>query len=219
MGGGINGEARMLVVDPAGKFLYANTKGPNATLNITQLQINQTTGALTFIRDLSLGQPNNLTTLVRSPGGGFLYQGFETPQVAAFSVGTISGTLHQIQNVLCNCDASPDIGGDIAIDAKGKFLFQATGANGGIATYARDTTTGLLTSTMFLIPRLTLEGDTPLFTVDSTGRFVEVIEENAVISTFAVGNDGALTRVEGSSASLPANIALAPQLRVLAVRF
>ncbi|HET9790252.1 MAG TPA: beta-propeller fold lactonase family protein, partial [Candidatus Angelobacter sp.] len=196
-------------VDPAGRFLYAHTEGADFNINISQFQINQTTGALTFIRDLSLGE-EDANNFVWSPGGAFLYQGAGTPKVKVFAKSSISGALQQIQEVGCNCANGPDGAGNVAIDGQGKFLFQATVSESGVAVYSRNSTTGLLTPLGSAF--LSVSGSTPALAADATGRFLEVVDDTGT-TTFAVGADGTLTRAAGPTAT-PAS-----GLVVLAVRF
>lgn len=204
-----------IVLDPVGKYMYVITEQPDvggSKRAITQLQVNPTTGKVSIVRNFRvLPIPINL---VRSPDGRFLYVGHVNPAVQVFSVNPTTGGLSEIQNVGCLCaqPGQPSNGGFVSIDATGKFLYQTVFGPDGIAVYSVNRTTGLLTplSNAFFVA----EGS---IAPDSTGKFLG-LGEGTVVSTLSVGTDGVLTRVEGSSAPLPTDMAPLPFLRVLAVR-
>jgi 6-phosphogluconolactonase (cycloisomerase 2 family) len=204
-----------IVLDPAGKYMYVITLQPDvggSKRAITQLQVNPTTGKVSIVRNFRvLPIPINL---VRSPDGRFLYLGGSIPAVKVFSVDPTTGGLSEIQNVDCLCaqPGRPDFATFVAIDAPGKFLYQAAFGPDGIAVYSVNRTTGLLTP----LPNAFFETG-PQIAPDSTGKFLGLGEEGAV-STLSVGTDGVLTRVEGSSVPLPTDMRPLPFLRVLAVR-
>jgi 6-phosphogluconolactonase (cycloisomerase 2 family) len=202
-----------IVLDPVGKYMYVITAQSDvggSKRAITQLQVNPTTGKVSIVRNFRvLPIPINL---VRSPDGRFLYLGPDNPAVLVFSVDPTTGGLREIQNVDCLCaqPGRPDFASFVAINATGKFLYQAT--SDGIAVYSVNSTTGLLTplSNAFFVAG-------PRIAPDSTGKFLGLGEET-VVSTLSIGTDGVLTRVEGSSAPLPTDMRPLPFVRVLAVR-
>jgi 6-phosphogluconolactonase (cycloisomerase 2 family) len=127
-------------IDPSGNFLY--TTDYAGTSGVSFLSINQTTGALTLVGNVSVPTPGQSTTI--DPTGRFLYSiGTADPSIiSVFSLNAATGapTLVQSQTVYSFATF-------MAIDPSGRFAVVAYGSGGSgnkIVSYSINQQTGVL---------------------------------------------------------------------------
>lgn len=153
-------------VNPAANFLYVGDEGGNAQIfgykvaadgSLTQLTLG---GSSPQFQDDSDGNgtSSDCRFISHSPDGKFFYWTDDDDLVHSFSVNTTSGAIAELA-----VPASPfsvqaggtttTLGGEgqIVVDETGKFVYAAevfsngTGTTGGVLTFTRDSTTGVLT--------------------------------------------------------------------------
>src|SRR6266853_1436767 len=205
-----------LVAHPTADFLYAS--GYSGVLTV--FAIDSATGALSLTSSVTLGNEFIKNSAVITPNGRYLYQDDVYPddvyptarQIAGFSTNAATGALSPVPgSPLSPTTHSASSPGLMAIDPTGKFLYVSyeffvvnVGADGGLAAYSIDATSGALTA----VPGspFGVGGVPNSVAIDSSGRFL-------IVSIFprlggAPGNclavlsidpgTGALTSVPGS---------------------
>lgn len=210
----VNGLIPSLVVDNAGRFLYATVGNPDLSFSVERFAINSSTGTLTFAGTTALAtQPAGLAI---HPNNAFLYAGMNVPEVQAFTRNATTGALTHLADAFCACDAGPDFGGPIALNGKGTVLLEATGQDAGIAVYTVNQTTGQLTAQSGSFIPLLL-GIAP-FTVDKANGLIYALDlQNGAINGYHVTDAGITSPTAQAHVPFPADEQ--PQLlQVLAVK-
>lgn len=128
-----------MLMDPYGLFLFVG----DFSNGYTSYSINQNTGTLTLVNDVTAGRPNY--DLAMDPSGRFLYGGQGgngTTSLVRLTITRTTGTLSAATTV-----ATPASGGNSAVvDPTGRFLFVGLGsASCTIANYTIDPVTGVPT--------------------------------------------------------------------------
>lgn len=138
-----------IVTDPSGKYLFT---GNFASGNISQLLINQSTGALTANGNVVAGA--NARNLVVTPDGRYLYLASEgTQSIRAFSINGV-GTLTFINSFSTGIGHS-----QIQISRNGNFIFYLSPNLTEVVSYRINYNDG----------NLTLVGTSPSFANDGSG--------------------------------------------------
>ena len=206
-----------LVPHPTADFLYAS--GNSGVLTV--FSIDPTTGALSPMSSVTLGNKFLKNSAVITPGGRYLYQNdvdrnddlFPTSvQLAGFSTDAATGALSPVPgNPLTLTTPSPSTTsgtGPMAIDPTGKFLYVGyqfvvlnVGDDGGLAAYSIDAASGALT----VVPGspFGVGGVPSSVAIDASGRFLIVsifpLGGGSRLAVFSIDpGTGALTSVPGS---------------------
>lgn len=195
-----------VIVDPAGKFLYASNNGDSMG-TISGYAIDSTSGALTPIAGSPFATQANFpgpSGFAFGAGGRFLYVGMAGTAnannvVTGFAVDSATGALTQIVGSPFAAGKDP---GHIASDPTGKFLFSANSQDDTVSAFTIDGTSGALTP---IAGSLFSTGGGPVsVAVDPAGAFLYLgMQPSPVgsqgLSVFSVnGSSGALTPLTGS---------------------
>jgi len=196
-----------VIVDPAGKFLYASNNGdPMGT--ISAYAIDSTNGGLTLITGSPFATQANFpgpSGLAFGVGGKFLYVGMAGTAnannvISGFAVDSATGALTQIVGSPFLAGKDP---GHIASDPAGKVLFSANSQDNTVSAFTIDVTSGALAS--IAGSPFPAGGGPVSLAVDPAGEFVYLgmqpspIAGSQGLSAFSVnGTSGALTPLAGS---------------------
>ena len=145
--GGISGlsDPASLAISPDGAWLYAACGGNSSALTIFQRGAE---GRLTYVGNL----PGRENFVVLSPDGSFAYTaGFEG--LTGYSRDALTGQLTEIQTIV-NLPSNPDPLSTyaVAISPDGRNLYVPTYYPVGLAVFARDSGTGLLSLLELQLP-------------------------------------------------------------------
>lgn len=137
---------RFVTVHPGGRYIYAANHG---SANISILEINQATGALTTITNSPVGTGNNPYSLAIDPQGRFLFVGHENTSVAGVSAYTINAANGELTQVVGSPFAAATLSSPASVDVDftGRFLYAGSTQDApdpNSFAYAIDQNTGAL---------------------------------------------------------------------------
>ena len=173
-----------LAAHPTADFLYVS--GESGTLTV--FNVDPATGVLSETSSVNLGSAFVTQPAVITPDGQYLYQGdsypddlFPTAQhIAGFSINAATGALSPVPgSPLSPAIQSGSYPTQMAVDPTGKFLYVSynffvvnVGADGGLAAYSIDSTSGALTA----VPGSPFDvGGVPnSVAIDASGKFLIV---------------------------------------------
>jgi len=193
------GQPSTIVFHPSGRFVFASFVSIAPAGN---------GGIRGFVVDTASGVPTEVsgspfaTTGVRGggmalhPSGDFLYIG--SSGVTGFRVDSDSGALTAVAGFPVAGGNSDSTAVDVAVDARGRYLYATNSIGGTVHGYAIDAASGMLTA----VPGSPFDGR-PLpysVAVDPAGRFVYVGNDDAnEVSVFSLdAASGTLAPIAGS---------------------
>jgi 6-phosphogluconolactonase (cycloisomerase 2 family) len=168
-----------IVIDPSGTHVYVASQGSNFVGGFSL----SSTGALTPIGGspfATSGTQNFGDDVVINAAGTFVYAQ-DTVNIYVYSVNASSGALTRVQTI-----AGPSMGGGIALDPAGSYLYAVGSSTNSILVYSINSPTGLLTRT----------GSSPMaeqagaytISISPNGQFAYTIENNNYLVSYAVEN-------------------------------
>jgi 6-phosphogluconolactonase (cycloisomerase 2 family) len=168
-----------IAVDFSGTHVYVASMGSNSVGGYSL----GATGALTPITGspfATSGTQNFGDDIVINATGTIVYVE-DTSNVYTYSVNAGSGALTLVQTI-----AGPSIGGGIALDPEGTYLYAVGSGNNSIQAYSINASTGLLTPTGSS-PMVEKDGAYTI-SVSPTGQFAYTIEDNNDLVSYALDN-------------------------------
>ena len=203
-----------LTIDPTGRFIYVINQ--NGT--ISQLAINQTTGAISVITTATSSGVTTATTnaigFTTDPTGRFLYVGTGLSEpgnsIAQFSINQTTGILTTVSNAI-NVGTST---GYIVAEPSGRFVYASEYNSNSIAQFAINQTTGVLTTISNAI-----YSNAPVeMATDATGRFLYA-SNGVSISQYSINQNtgvlNTLTSISLTTTATSAGITTEPTGRYL----
>jgi 6-phosphogluconolactonase (cycloisomerase 2 family) len=177
-----------VTVHPSNKFVYV----PTGSNSIAGFKIGST-GLLTTLSGSPFPTAYNTTAVIYfTPTGKFGYTENWPNNVEMFSVNTTTGALTSLGTVSLGSETS-----DLAITAKGNFIYAANNGNSTISGFAINPTTGALTA----VPGSPFAAGPGCATdwVHPSGKFVYCENFNGSISAYSINpTTGTLTQIAGS---------------------
>jgi 6-phosphogluconolactonase len=183
--------AHMIESDPSGKFVLGTDLGTD-TIHIWRL--NQQTGKLDSIRDISVPPGDGPRHFVFHPNGRWVYSlQEEASTLILFDFDPAAGTLKKRQQVstLPAGFAGTNFTSEVRLSGDGRFLYAANRLHDSIATFSIGAS-GELT----FVSETWTRGDYPRsFTIDPSGKYIYCCNQRAdAITCFRVdGVTGGLT--------------------------
>jgi 6-phosphogluconolactonase (cycloisomerase 2 family) len=168
-----------IAVDPSGTHLYVASQGSNSVGGFSL----STTGALTPIAGspfATSGTQGFGDDIVINAAGTILYVQ-DLSNIYAYGMSAGSGALTLLQTI-----AGPTIGGAIALDPHGTYLYAVGSGTNSTQAYAVNPSTGLLT----LAPSSPLVEQDGAYTisVSPTGQFAYTIEKSNYLVSYGLAN-------------------------------
>jgi 6-phosphogluconolactonase (cycloisomerase 2 family) len=168
-----------IAVDPSGTHVYVVGQNDNSVGGFSL----GSTGVLTPISGSPFptsGTLKSVNSVVINSAGTFVYVK-DTVNVYTYSVDTSSGALTLVQTT-----AGQSLGGGIALDPHGTYLYTVGSGANSIQTYSINATTG----------QLALKGSSPMaehngaytISISPTGQFAYTIENNNYLVSYALSN-------------------------------
>ena len=189
------GASAAAAVTPDGRFVYL-ASGPGQS-RISAFSVSSATGALNPLGVNTLAPSDTVVPgdagMAISPNGQFLYLSSHSTlgRIEAYAVASSTGALTPINGAPFVSPLSPR---ELVLDARGKFLFVATGS--GVAAYAVDAASGALTAVAgspFGFSRM------DHVIVDRSGHFLYATSLSTPIAAFTIDQTtGALSPIAGS---------------------
>lgn len=190
-------EPGTVLTDPSGTHVYLYVTGQNVAYpgqggNQIDAYNLGSTGVLTsvagtpFLTGSASFSIAISTAMVIDTGGKFLYLE-DGINLYTFGIDSNSGALSLMQTI-----PGPTLGGAIALDPSGNYLYVVGSGNNSILTYGVNATTGLLTQAN-LSQMLEKDGSYTI-AVSPTGQYAYTIENNNDLVSYAISN-GALTPI------------------------
>jgi 6-phosphogluconolactonase (cycloisomerase 2 family) len=174
-----------IAVDPSGTHVYVASQGSNSVGGFSL----SATGPLAPIAGspfATSGTQDFGDDLVINTGGTFVYVQ-DLGNIYAYSVSASSGALMLAQTV-----AGPSMGGGIALDPHGTYLYAVGSGTNSILAYSVNASTGQLTPARSS-PMVEQSG-AYIISVSPTGQFAYTIENNNDLVSYSLSN-GAFTSV------------------------
>jgi len=173
-----------IAVDPSGTHVYVASQGSNS---VGGYSVNAA-GALTPIEGSPFptsGTQNFGDSIVINAAGTFVYVQ-DLNSVYTYSVSSGSGALALVQSV-----AGTSIGGNIALDPQGAYLYAVGPGTNSILAFSVDASTGLLTPAS---PSPMVEQDGAYtISISPSGKFAYTIEKNNYLVSYTL-QDGRFTQ-------------------------
>jgi len=176
-----------VAVDPGGTHLYVADQSSNAVGGFSL----GTAGALTPIAGLPIATPGMHDTgddVVINAAGTFLYVQTST-SIYCYRISANTGSLALIQTI-----AGPSIGGGLALDPHGNYIYAVGSGINSIQAYSMNGSTGMLTSAS-ASPMVEHNGAYTL-SVSPTGQFAYTIENNNDLVSYSL--DSGVFKAVGS---------------------
>jgi 6-phosphogluconolactonase len=184
-----------MVLDPAGKFLFACALGNSSTEGFS---INAKTGLLTPISGATLPiQGFSGCTLSMDPTAEFLYIAASTG-VYAFTVNPATGVLSSVAGLPFSDGSVPR---ESAIDPSGKFLYAISNntTSNTISVFSINSSSGVLTPVAGSPFPMVVNGLAYSVVVHPSGKFLYVsFPQSEQIAAWSVTSTGAIAVVPGS---------------------
>jgi 6-phosphogluconolactonase (cycloisomerase 2 family) len=179
----------LVTIHPNNKFVYV----PTGSNSIAGFAIG-TTGLLTALSGSPFPTSFPAQGIYFTPSGKFGYtQGYPSGNGDIFSVNTTTGALTSIGSVVWGSETP-----DLAITAKGNFIYAANNGNSTISGFAINPTTGALTP----VPGSPFPAGPGCSSdwIHPSGKFVycQNFGNPGSISAYSIGTNGALTQIAGS---------------------
>ena len=185
------------VIHPSGQYLYyVDILG-----NLFAATVTPGTGATTLVGSSTvIGASGNFYFVAVDPYGRFVYASSDGDnQISGFAVQS-DGTLTPVPD-------SPFVGAAfnlsspecLIIDRTGSYLYATNNGNATVSAYSINPANGALTtllpSSNATIPTGTAASTPELATLDPTGKYIYVANDDNTIAEFSIGSGGALTSI------------------------
>lgn len=187
--------ATSAVIDPTGKFLYANLYAYLFGA-VAGFAIDPISGALTPVPGSPFAAASYLSPITIDPKGKFAYM----EAVAGSNVSVLGFAIDSTSGSLAPVPGTPPSGGDlfhITIDPTGKFAY-VPDPSAGVLAFAIDGTTGTLTP----IPGSPFPALLAIsVTIDPASKFAYVVDNSCgfpadgTVTGFTIDSSGALTQI------------------------
>jgi 6-phosphogluconolactonase (cycloisomerase 2 family) len=196
-----------LVVDPAGKYLYAASVLFNSGIGISVYAIDSTTGGVKeipgspFVADPASSSLGDSTQILFSPSGKFLYMNL-ADQVYAFSIDATTG----VPNALSASPYNLNVRGleTLLLHPNGKFFYAVGQVLGSFdlsySSFPVDAASGAITTTPVSVVEASREVGAYLggTVIDPSGQILVIKNLSASLSTLRIdGMTGAISAQPG----------------------
>jgi 6-phosphogluconolactonase (cycloisomerase 2 family) len=195
-----------MLVDPAGRFLYAANQGSSAkSISAYQYfgtspELQESTG--TFVLPYTDGSPFSVGAtplgLAMDPTGAFLYAVADDQTLQVYAVDYLSGG-HIAKVASVNLSGQP---AGVAAEPTGRYVYAADAT--GVKAFSLDMQSGALTP-IPLSPAISLSNIAGVF-IEPSGKFLYVITSTAgvgAVFAYTINSDGTLTAVSATPVATP----------------
>ncbi|HET8696908.1 MAG TPA: beta-propeller fold lactonase family protein [Gammaproteobacteria bacterium] len=184
---GGNASAGRLLIDPSGRFLYAQQNGSSLLFGHA---IDASTGALTAIPGSPFTVPTGTATLVFDPLGRYAYSlaGGAAGASSGFRIDAATGALTAAGTPVATVTQNVPVG---AVHPGGSFVYDTDATR--VHALKADLTTGQLSSI-----GTDFTGGGRYARIDPLGRFLYLTRDNEVVGFAISAQSGVLAQVPGS---------------------
>jgi 6-phosphogluconolactonase len=160
-------------------------------------RFNAEKGSLTAPGEAKVAPGSGARHLVFAPNGKFVYVANELlSTITVFAYAPESGAMREVETISSLAPETPakSSAAEIAMDAKGRYVYVSNRGDDSITQFAVDRATGRLT----YLARTSTGGRTPrFFAFDPTGRWLWVANQDSDdLVLFKVGDKGALSSTD-----------------------
>ena len=176
----IEQEPRAMAIDPTGKYVCVGSQSVNC---VTAFSIDGS-GVLSPIQGSPFSTGGNRSgvgcCVVTDPGVKFLYAEYGG-EVYFFAIAKASGALRLVSDV-----PTPTLGGGLAADPSGRFLYAVGAGTNSIEALALDSNNGTLTPAT-ASPMTLKDGAYPL-PIEPSGRYAYTVEARGTLLAYRLQN-------------------------------